>query len=42
MPLYTAVDEGYEIEVYRTPKAACEAHADASLPGIQVGIFDAK
>lgn len=31
MPLYSAVDEGYEVEVYRTLKAVCEARADSSL-----------
>ncbi|HBO2102339.1 hypothetical protein [Pseudomonas aeruginosa] len=40
MPLYSAVDEGYEVEVYRTLKAACEAHADARLFVVPEDEFD--
>lgn len=40
MPLYSAVDEGYEVEVYRTLKAVCEARADSSLFLVPEDEFD--
>lgn len=40
MPLYSVVDEGYEVEVYRTLKAACAAAADPSLFVVPEDEFD--
>jgi len=40
VPLYSVVDEGYEVEVYRTLKAACAAAADSSLFVVPEEEFD--
>lgn len=40
MPLYSAVDEGYDVEVYRTLKAVCEARADSSMFLVPEDEFD--
>lgn|GEM_PF-5447711 len=42
MPLYSVVDEGYEVEVYRTLKAACAAAADSSLFVVPEDEFDGE
>lgn len=40
MPIYSCVDEGYDVEVYRTLKAVCDAHADNSLFVVPEDEFD--
>lgn len=40
MPLYSTVDEGYEVEIYRTLKAVCTACADTSLYVVPEDEFD--
>lgn len=40
MPLYSIVDEGYEVDVFRTLKEACEAKADDGLYVVPEDEFD--
>jgi len=40
VPLYSAVDECYEVEVFRTLKALCEARADSGLFIVPEDEFD--
>jgi len=40
MSIYTVVDEGYDIDVYRTQKAVCEAMARQNLYIVDIGCDD--
>lgn len=40
MPLYCVVDDGYDVEVYRTLKAVCDAMASSNLYVVPEDEFD--
>jgi hypothetical protein len=40
MPLYSVVDEGYDVQVYRTLKELCEAQASDELYVVPEDEFD--